>query len=234
MKLRVPAIAAGITAVLVGLAPGATASSTAPVQATDQDARHAKAVPSPEGGRPIFASGGVRCVLGFNVRRGDSYHFLTAGGCAKAGLKIYADPGLTVELGTVVSVMNVATALARYVDPGVERPGSVYLHPGSQDITAAGNAAVGQRVCRSSPTTGMRCGTVTAINQTVNFPEGSITGLTRTSVCAEPGDNPGAPYFIGTMAVGLGIAGSGNCSSGGTSYYQPISDVLSAFGVNVY
>jgi streptogrisin B len=110
----------------------------------------------------------------------------------------------------------------------------VHLYPGSQDITAAGRPVVGQRVCRSGPTTGVHCGTVTAVNLTVNFPEGTITGLARTTVCVEPGDTPGAPYFAGGIAVGLGIGGMGNCASGGSSFVQPITDVLSTFGVSVY
>ncbi|TDD13404.1 hypothetical protein E1287_43295 [Actinomadura sp. KC06] len=168
------------------------------------------------------------------MRKSDTYYFLTAGGCAKQGQKIYADPALSVELGTVVSVMNVAVALVVYVEPHVERPGSVLLYPGSRDITAAGRASVGQQVCRSGSTTGLRCGTVTALNQSVSFPEGTMTGLARTNICSEPGDNPGAPYFTGTTALGVGVGGSGNCSSGGTSFYQPINEILSAYGVNVY
>ncbi|TDB89976.1 streptogrisin B precursor [Actinomadura sp. KC216] len=222
------------TAAMVALAPAAAA--TAPTAATGQDARSAAAKPPPsgEGGQPIFAKGGVRCTIGFNVRKSNTYYFITAGGCAKSGQKIYADPGLTVELGTVVSVTNVAVALVVYVEPHVERPGSVLGYPGSRDITGPGQATVGQPVCRSGSTTGVRCGTVTALNQSVSFPEGTMTGLARTNICSEPGDNPGAPYFAGTLALGVGIGGSGNCTSGGTSFYQPINEILSAYDVNVY
>ncbi|MFI0411916.1 S1 family peptidase [Actinomadura sp. 3N508] len=237
MRPRISMIltAAMATAAMVAVAPAASATVPNAV-ATEGGGRAAAAKPPPsgEGGQPIFAKGGVRCTLGFNVRKADTYYFITAGGCAKSGQKIYADPGLTVELGTVVSVMNVAVALVVYVEPHVERPGSVLGFPGSRDITAAGKATVGQPVCRSGSTTGVRCGTVTALNQSVSFPEGTITGLARTNICAEPGDNPGAPYFTGTLALGVGIGGSGNCSSGGTSFYQPINEILSAYDVNVY
>ncbi len=108
-----------VAVVLAALAPAASAG-TAP--------------PGGEGGQPIYAPGGVRCTLGFNVQRHGTYYFLTAGGCAKAGLTLYADPALTVELGTVVAVTNLV-GLVRYVDPHVERPGSVRRYPGSQDIT---------------------------------------------------------------------------------------------------
>ncbi|WP_433464972.1 S1 family peptidase [Spirillospora sp. CA-128828] len=164
----------------------------------------------------------------------DGYYFLTAGGCAQVGTPLFADAGLTVQLGTVVAVTDAAVGLARYVEPQVERPGSVLLYPGSQDITAAGRPVVGQRVCRSSLITGLHCGSVTAVNVSVNFPEGVITGLASTNICTEPGDSPGAPYFAGATAVGIAIGGVGDCSSGGSSFFQPIVDVLSAFGVSVY
>lgn len=254
MRLRIPAMAAITTAVLVAPAPGATASSAVPVPATDRAARTTAApappsapgtstapaaptvrdAPGGEGGQAIYASGGIRCILGFNVRKAGTYYFLTAGGCAKVGLTIYADPALTVKLGTVVSVTNVFTALVRYVDPHVERPGSVRVYPGSRDITAAGDPVVGRGICRSSPVTGLRCGTVTQLNLSVTFPEGTVTGLARTTNCTEPRDTPGAPYFSGTIAIGLGIGGSGNCSTGGTSFFQPVNEILSAYGVNVY
>jgi streptogrisin B len=228
VRLRVATLLAGIATVLAAVSPGASASPGAA-----WDVRPV-AAPGAEGGQAIYGAGGVRCVLGFNVRRNGTYYFLTAGGCAQVGMALYADPGLTVQLGTVVSATTGGVALVRYVEPSVQRPGSVYLYPGSQDITTAGRPVVGQRVCRSGPTTGLRCGSVTAVNVTINFPEGTVTGVTRTNICTEPGDGPGAPYFSGSTALGLGIGGSGNCTSGGVSYFLPISPVLSAFGVSVY
>ncbi|QXJ24282.1 streptogrisin B precursor [Actinomadura graeca] len=234
MRSRILMTAAAVIALLAVPATTATASTTTASTTTASTVSRATAAPGGEGGRPVFAGGGVRCTLGFNVRKGGDHHFLTAGGCAKTGLKIYGDPALTIELGTVVAVTANAVALVRYVEPQVERPGSVHTHPGSQDITAADVPAVGRRVCRSGPITGMRCGSVTAVGLTVNFPEGTMTGLARTTICAEPGDTAGAPYFSGSLAVGLGVGGSGTCGSGGTSYFQPVGEVLSAFGVSVY
>lgn len=224
MRLRIPAIlAAGVMALLAALAPGAAAATLRPA-----------AAPMGEGGQVIYGSNGSRCTLGFNVRRADSYYFLTAGGCAEVGVGLYTDPGLTVQLGTVVAVTNVKVALVRYVEPQAERPGSVLLYPGHRDITSAGAPVVGQPICRSGPTTGLHCGSVTAINVTVQYPEGTVTGLARTTICTEPGDTPGAPYFSGNVAVGIGIGGIGDCTSGGSSFMQPVAPVLSAFGVSVY
>jgi streptogrisin B len=52
-------------------------------------------------------------------------------------------------------------------------------------------------------------------------------------VCAEPGDS-GGPLYAGTVAYGLTSGGSGNCSSGGTTFFQPVVEALNAYGVNVF
>ena len=53
-----------------------------------------------------------------------------------------------------------------------------------------------------------------------NYAEGTVSGLIKTNVCAESGDSGGS-LFAGTKALGLTSGGSGNCSSGGTTYFQP-------------
>ena len=53
------------------------------------------------------------------------------------------------------------------------------------------------------------------------------------NICAEPGDSGGSLY-AGSVALGLTSGGSGNCSSGGTTFFQPVPEVLSAYGVSVY
>ena len=156
------------------------------------------------GGQAIYSSGG-RCSLGFNVRSGTTYYFLTAGHCGNIASTWYANSGRTQVLGTV----------------------------GSQEITSAGTPAVGATVYRRGSTTGTHSGRVTALNSTVNYAEGSVSGLIRTTVCAQPGDS-GGPLYAGTTALGLTSGGSGNCSSGGTTYFQPVTEALSVYGVQVY
>jgi len=89
-------------------------------------------------------------------------------------------------------------------------------------------APIGSAVCRSGSTTGWRCGTVLAYNATVNVLGGPITGLTRTSACAEGGDS-GGPFLWGTQAQGLTSSGHGNCRSGGVTFFQPIAEVLTTY-----
>ena len=68
----------------------------------------------------------------------------------------------------------------------------------------------------------------------MNYGGGDIVyGLIQTTVCAEPGDS-GGPLYGGTVAYGLTSGGSGNCSSGGTTFFQPVTEALSAYGVSVF
>lgn len=89
-------------------------------------------------------------------------------------------------------------------------------------------------VTRRGSTTGTHSGSVTGLNATVNYGNGDIVyGMIKTNVCAEPGDS-GGPLHSGSKAIGLTSGGSGNCSSGGTTFFQPVTEALSAYGVSVY
>lgn len=56
--------------------------------------------------------------------------------------------------------------------------------------------------------------------------------MTRTTACAEPGDSGGA-YISGDRAQGVTSGGSGNRTTGGTTYYQPVDEILSAYGLTL-
>ena len=187
------------------------------------------------GGDAIYG-GQYRCSLGFNVRSGSTYYFLTAGHCGNIASSWYSNSSKTTLLGTTYgsSFPGNDYAIVKYSTSYTNHPGTVDLYNGSsQDITSAGNASVGQAVKRSGSTTGVHSGSVTATNATVNYAEGTVTGLIRTNVCAEGGDSGGA-LFAGSVALGLTSGGSGNCSSGGTTYFQPVTEALSRYGVSVY
>jgi len=97
----------------------------------------------------------------------------------------------------------------------------------------ANTPIVNETVSRSGSTTGLRSGRVTALNATVTYPQGTVTGLIRTTVCAEPGDS-GGPLYDGSVALGLTSGGSGDCRSGGTTFFQPVTEAASVYGVTVY
>nr|WP_237554756.1 S1 family peptidase [Streptomyces sp. SID4948] len=180
------------------------------------------------GGDPVLTNS-WRCSVGFNVRSGSTYYFLTAGHCTE-GLPAYYTSGGTYIGPTVNSSFpGNDYGIVRY-DSTVAHDGTV----GSQDITSAANAFVGEAVKRRGSTTGIHSGTVQALNATVNYGSGDVvSGLIKTNVCAEPGDSGGSLYD-GAKAIGLTSGGSGNCTSGGTTYFQPVTEALSAYGVSVF
>jgi streptogrisin D len=188
------------------------------------------------GGDAIFG-GQFRCSLGFNVRNSaGTFFFLTAGHCGNIASSWFSDSGHTVLLGNTAgsSFPGNDYAIVRYSTSFTNHPGSVDLYNGTtQDITTSANAFVGESVRRSGSTTHVHSGSVTAVNATVTYPQGTVTGLIRTNVCAEGGDS-GGPLFAGSTALGLTSGGSGNCTSGGTTFFQPVTEPLSVFGVNVY
>ncbi|MGW4235350.1 S1 family peptidase [Streptomyces sp. NPDC004749] len=187
------------------------------------------------GGQAIYAGGG-RCSLGFNVRSGSTYYALTAGHCTEIGATWYTNSSNSTVLGSRAgsSFPGNDYGLIRH-SSSAAADGRVSLYNGSyQDITSAANPSVGQSVRRSGSTTGLHSGTVTGLNATVNYGGGDIvSGLIQTNVCAEPGDS-GGPLFSGSTALGLTSGGSGNCSSGGTTFFQPVVEALNAYGVSVF
>ncbi|WP_328868870.1 S1 family peptidase [Streptomyces sp. NBC_00287] len=187
--------------------------------------------PLVSGGDGVYASG-LRCSAGVNVRSGTTYYFVTAGHCTEAGSTWYASAAQTTAIGptTSSSFPGDDFGVVRYGNKAVPHPGTI----GTVDITGTATAYVGQSVCRRGATTGVRCGVVTALNATVNYGGGEIVyGLIRTNICAEPGDS-GGPLYAGDKVIGILSGGSGNCTTGGTTYYQPIQEVLAVHGLSVY
>jgi streptogrisin D len=182
------------------------------------------------GGDAIYGSV-YRCSLGFNVRSGSTYYFLTAGHCTDLASEWFADSSHTTKLGDRLrsSFPGNDYGIVRYTNTSITISGTV----GSQDITSAGNAYVGQAVSRRGSTTGVHTGTVTGLNVTVHYAEGTVRQMIRTNVCAEPGDS-GGPLYAGSIALGLTSGGSGNCRTGGTTFFQPVTEPLSKFGVSVF
>jgi len=180
-------------------------------------------------GGEAITTGGARCSLGFNVQSGDGTKYaLTAGHCTNIG----SSWSIGTRAGTSFPTNDYG--IIRHSNPAAA-DGRVYLYNGQyQDITNAANPSVGQSVRRSGSTTGVHGGSVTGLNATVNYGGGDVVyGMIQTNVCAEPGDS-GGPLFAGSTALGLTSGGSGNCSSGGTTFYQPVVEALNAYGVSVF
>ncbi|MFI1044374.1 alpha-lytic protease prodomain-containing protein [Streptomyces griseoruber] len=187
------------------------------------------------GGDAIFG-GGARCSLGFNVTAQDgSPAFLTAGHCGVA-----AEQWSDSEDGQPIATVDQATfpgdgdfALVKYDDPNTQAPSEVNVGQQTVAISQAADAVVGTQVFRMGSTTGLNDGTVLALDATVNYPEGTVTGLIQTDVCAEPGDSGGSLFTQDGLAVGLTSGGSGDCTAGGETFFQPVTTALQATGATL-
>jgi streptogrisin B len=176
-------------------------------------------------GNAIYG-GNYRCSLGFNAVSGSTYYFLTAGHCGKVARTWYTNASHTTLIGPTIAYSFPGNdyALVRYDNTSLSHPGG---------FTVA-DAFVGEQVKRTGSTTGTHSGTVTALNVTVRYVgAGTVRGMIQTTVCAEPGDS-GGPLYDGTKALGITSGGSGDCRTGGTTFYQPVREAASAYGVTVY
>ncbi|NGN68074.1 S1 family peptidase [Streptomyces sp. A7024] len=169
--------------------------------------------------------GGSRCSLGFNAEKDGKKYFITAGHCGESVQEWTADEGGSEKLGptTDFSFPENDYALVEITNSAIETPGG---------YTAA-EATVGENVTRTGSTTGTHTGSVTALDATVNYGNGQIVnGLIQTDVCAEPGDS-GGPLYDGDKALGLTSGGSGDCTSGGETFFQPVTEAVEAYGVTL-
>lgn len=195
------------------------------------------------------------CSIGFNVTKGTTPGFVSAGHCGDAGERAYlegsAGTGPQWTLGPQIGTFQGST----FPNPGGTgtdmswvqmssghaQAASVYGW-GSANVTVKGSteAAVGAALCRSGRTSGWRCGAIKAKGVTVSYQSGeTILNLTQTTACSEGGDSGGS--FITGSGQGQGVlsGGSGNCkgragkNGGGNSYYQPLLPLLSFYGLTL-
>ncbi|WP_030774478.1 carbohydrate-binding protein [Streptomyces sp. NRRL F-2664] len=184
------------------------------------------------GGDAYYMNGSGRCSVGFPVTRGTVHGFATAGHCGRAGT---TTTGFNrVAQGSFQASVFPGSDMA-WVAANTNWTSTPFVKgSGGTNVQVSGSVLqpVGASVCRSGSTTGWHCGTIQQHNTSVTYPEGTISGVTRTTVCAEPGDSGGS-YMSGSQAQGVTSGGSGNCSSGGTTFFQPLNPILSAYGLTL-
>ena len=181
------------------------------------------------GGDAYLINRGGRCSVGFSVTTG----FVSAGHCGSVGAVATTSSGAT--LGTFSGSVFPGSGDFSYIrgSSGNTFTGRINNYSGSTlPVSGSTASAVGASICRSGSTTGVFCGTVRSLGASVTYAEGRVTGLTQTSVCAEPGDSGGS-FYSGAQAQGVTSGGSGNCNSGGTTYFQPVNEILSTYGLTL-
>jgi streptogrisin D len=167
-------------------------------------------------------NGKIICSAGFNVVRGNRKYLITAGHCT-AGLPDWLGVGPSV----VSAFPNTDYGIIR--NDSAYAPGGIDLYDGTmQPITDVRAATVGETVCASGQTTQVTCGHVTAVDQTVDYGDGSVVhDLIKTNVRTDHGDS-GGPLFDGS--IGLGTVSGGD---GTTDYFQPLGAALTAYGLRL-
>lgn len=196
--------------------------------------REVNAAPQPfaagtVGGDPYY-TGNVRCSIGFSVHGG----FVTAGHCGRSGAAVRGWDNTAVGSFQGSSFPGddyawVSVGNGWWTVPVVLGWGTVP----DQLVRGSNEAPVGASICRSGSTTRWHCGTVLAKNETVNYSQGAVHQMTKTSVCAEPGDSGGS-FISGDQAQGVTSGGWGNCSSGGQTWYQPVNEILNRYGLRLH
>ncbi|WP_344321736.1 S1 family peptidase [Streptomyces macrosporus] len=181
------------------------------------------------GGDPYY-TGNARCSIGFAVHGG----FVTAGHCGRTGDSVRGWDGSQMGQFRGSSFPGndyafVSTGHGWWTVPVVLGWGK------TPDVLVRGSAEapVGASICRSGSTTQWHCGQVLAKNETVNYSQGAVHQMTKTSVCAEPGDSGGS-FISGDQAQGVTSGGWGNCSGGGETWFQPVNEILSVYGLTLH
>ena len=193
------------------------------------------------------------CSIGFNVAKGTTPGYVSAGHCGDAGEPVYlegaAGTGPQWTLGPQFGTFQASN----FPNPG--QTGNdwswIAISSGTQLATVYGwgkgdvavhgstEAAVGAAICRSGRTSGWRCGTIEAKGQTVNYSSGeTILNLTRTTACSEGGDSGGSFVTTPGQAQGVLSGGSGSCNgkqpnNRTRSFFQPLLPILSAYGLTL-
>jgi streptogrisin C len=181
------------------------------------------------GGDPFY-TGNVRCSIGFSVYGG----FVTAGHCDQHTGSVYGWDRSYVGNFQGSSFPDndyawVNVGSGWWTVPVVLGWGTV----SDQLVRGSNVAPVGASICRSGSTSHWHCGTVLAMNETVNYSQGAVHQMTKTNVCAEPGDSGGS-FISGDQAQGVTSGGWGNCSSGGETWFQPVNEILNRYGLTLH
>ncbi|MEU8385647.1 S1 family peptidase [Streptosporangium sp. NPDC048865] len=183
------------------------------------------------GGEPYYIGGASRCSVGFPAFKGTQAGFVTAGHCGKTGQATTGSNQAPLGVFEGSSFPGNDYAWVAVNSNWTPKP-LVKNTGGSVNVQGAEPAIEGASICRSGSTTGWHCGTVLQRNTSVSYPQGTVSEVVRTSVCAEPGDSGGS-FIAVDQAQGVTSGGSGDCDSGGVTYFQPVGEILTTYGLTL-
>ncbi|WP_250903766.1 carbohydrate-binding protein [Actinomadura sp. NEAU-AAG7] len=186
------------------------------------------------GGDAYYMNGQGRCSIGFPVKQNGRAGFVSAGHCGRPGTSTsgsnQAQQG-SFQGSTFPGSDYSWVAVNSSWTPTAKVNG--YGTVADRDVSGSTVAQQGSQVCRSGSTTGWHCGSIQQLNTSVTYQEGTVYEVTQTNVCAEPGDSGGS-FISGTQAQGMTSGGDGDCSRGGTTFFQPVNEALSVYGLTLF
>jgi streptogrisin D len=186
------------------------------------------------GGEAIYGTNnGARCSVGFSVTNGSSYFFLTAGHCTNGSATWYENSSRTSGVETLCPRQlpgqrlrdrdDAQRRLRRRLALQRQRPGHHRLRQRVREPDGAAQWQHHRPAQRSGDCPERHRELRRRLGQRPH-PDHRLCGAGR----------PGGSLFAGSTAQGLTSGGSGNWTTGGTTYFQPVTEALSVYGVRVY
>jgi streptogrisin C len=226
---------AAANSVVVTVKPGAEAQARAFAEASGAGAVTVKTLaeqPQPmydiRGGDQFVINGNTLCSVGFSVVGG----FVTAGHCGGVNSPTLGYNNVAQGTFAGSSFPGNDYAWVRTNGNWTGQPWVNNYSGGNVTVAGSQEAAIGSSICRSGRTTQWRCGTLLGKNETINYAQGSVSGLSRSNACAQGGDSGGS-WISGNQAQGVTSGGTGNCTSGGTMWFQPVNEILQVYGLSL-
>lgn len=180
------------------------------------------------------------CSIAFSASGSDGKHFLTAGHCTNdVNQPAYGVDGSRVGTSNTGGTHSVNAREGDFGLVDVDQAGW-NLTPkvntyGSADVLVTGSAepVTGMSICHSGQTSGWKCGSVTAVNQTIDYGNVIIDGLFVTNACSAGGDSGGS-YVTGDKAVGIHSGGGNVCGqSNPNTNAQPVNEALAKWNLTL-
>ncbi|MFE6774761.1 S1 family peptidase [Streptomyces sp. NPDC057702] len=192
---------------------------------------------------------GYLCSVGYGAKDSAGRQYLvTAGHCIEDLPDLYYDDqhfAKGEKTRFAIGTNSVDMGIARVdSDDSIATKVGTYGKAGTVAVKGSKRAAAGAALCKSGQTTQWTCGAVKSYNVTVTYtdqnggPDTVVRGLGSSSVCTQGGDSGGA-YISGNQAQGMTSGGptnqkcDGSVNSPGSSYFQPLDDALSYYGLTL-
>ncbi|MFG2287823.1 S1 family peptidase [Streptomyces sp. NPDC048595] len=112
---------------------------------------------------------------------------------------------------------------------------------GGRPATVAGSqeGLAGMSICRSGQSSGWHCGEITRVDQTVDYGNVVIEGLSYTNACSAAGDSGGSYVTQPNNPMAVGVhsgGGSSGCDGAGGStitIFQPVGEPLAKWNLTL-